>query len=64
MNYYKEKKILEAYGVWAEKKLYGRTYMGVVRTTFIINANGIIERIITKVNTKDHAKQILEEFKI
>ena len=55
-----EKKILEAYGVWAEKKLYGRTYMGVVRTTFIINANGIIERIITKVNTKDHAKQILE----
>ncbi|MCI7388847.1 MAG: peroxiredoxin, partial [Butyricimonas virosa] len=42
------------------KKLYGRTYMGVVRTTFIINANGIIERIITKVNTKDHAKQILE----
>ena len=54
------KKILEAYGVWAEKKLYGRTYMGVVRTTFIINANGIIERIITKVNTKDHAKQILE----
>ena len=59
-----EKKILEAYGVWAEKKLYGRTYMGVVRTTFIINANGIIERIITKVNTKDHAKQILEEFKI
>ena len=47
-----EKKILEAYGVWAEKKLYGRTYMGVVRTTFIINANGIIERIITKVNTR------------
>ena len=59
-----EKKILEAYGVWAEKKLYGRTYMGVVRTTFVINENGIIEKVITKVNTKDHAKQILELLKM
>lgn len=59
-----EKKILEAYGVWAEKKMYGRTYMGVVRTTFVINENGVIEKIITKVNTKDHAKQILELFNI
>ena len=54
-----EKKILEAYGVWAEKKMYGRTYMGVLRTTFIIDENGIIQKIITKVDTKDHAKQIL-----
>ena len=59
-----EKKILEAYGVWAEKKLYGRTYMRVVRTTFVIDENGIIEKVITKVNTKDHAKQILEQLKI
>ena len=59
-----EKKILETYGVWAEKKLYGRTYMGVVRTTFVIDENGIIEKVITKVNTKDHAKQILEQLKI
>ena len=54
-----EQKILEAYGVWAEKKMYGRTYMGVLRTTFIIDENGIIQKIITKVDTKDHAKQIL-----
>ena len=59
-----EKKILEAYGVWAEKKLYGRTYMGVVRTTFVIDENGIIEKVIAKVNTKAHAKQILEQLKM
>ena len=43
-----EKKILETYGVWAEKKLYGRTYMGVVRTTFVIDENGIIEKVEVK----------------
>ena len=59
-----DKKILEAYGVWAEKKMYGRTYMGVLRTTFIIDGNGIIQKIITKVNTKEHAKQIQEQLKI
>lgn len=55
-----DKKILEAYGVWAEKSMYGRKYMGVLRTTFIIDANGIIEKMITKVDTKNHAAQILE----
>jgi peroxiredoxin Q/BCP len=55
-----EKKILEAYGVWAEKKMYGRTYMGVLRTTFIIDEQGIIESIISKVNTKNHTAQILD----
>ncbi len=54
-----EKQILETYGVWAEKSMYGRKYMGVVRTTFIINASGIIERVITKVDTKNSAAQIL-----
>lgn len=54
-----EKKVLNDYGVWAEKKMYGRTYMGVVRTTFIIDENGVIEDIIRKVNTKDHSNQIL-----
>jgi len=54
-----DKKILEAYGVWAEKKMYGKTYMGVLRTTFIIDGNGTIEKVISKVNTKDHAQQIL-----
>lgn len=54
-----EKKILQDYGVWAEKSMYGRKYMGVVRTTYVIDANGIIEKIITKVDTKNHAAQII-----
>ena len=45
--------------VWAEKKLYGRSYMGTLRTTFLIDENGIIERVIDKVDTKNHASQIL-----
>ncbi len=56
-----EKKILEQYGVWGEKSMYGRKYMGVFRTTFIIDENGVIEKIIKKVKTKDHTAQILAE---
>lgn len=48
----------QEFGVWAEKKLYGRTYMGTLRQTFIFNEEGILEKIIEKVNTKDHAAQI------
>ena len=48
------------FGTWAEKKMYGRTYMGTVRTTFVIDENGIIEDIIEKVKTKDHTAQILK----
>jgi peroxiredoxin Q/BCP len=55
-----DKNIAQAYGVWAEKKLYGKTYMGILRTTFKIDENGVIEDIITKVRTKDHGEQILE----
>lgn len=51
--------VQQAYGVWAEKKFMGRTYMGTVRTTFIIDEEGIISDIITKVDTKRHAEQIL-----
>lgn len=58
-----DKQIAESYGVWAEKKMYGRTYMGVLRTTFIIDEQGVIQRIITKVNTKDHARQIMNDGK-
>lgn len=54
-----EKEILEAYGAWGEKKMYGKTYMGVIRTTFIIDEEGKIEEIFTKVDTKDHTNQIL-----
>ena len=49
----------EAFGVWQKKKMAGREYMGTVRTTFIIDENGIIADIITKVQTKDSANQIL-----
>lgn len=51
--------IVEAYGVWVEKSMYGRTYMGTARTTFVIDENGIIEEIIQKVDTKNHTDQIL-----
>ena len=52
--------VAEAYGVWAEKKMYGRSYMGILRTTFIIDAEGRIEEVITKVDTKNHWKQIVD----
>jgi thioredoxin-dependent peroxiredoxin len=52
------KKILNDYGVWGEKKMYGKSYFGVIRTTFIINDTGIIEKIITKVDTAGHTEQI------
>ena len=55
-----EMKILNDYGVWAEKKMFGRTYMGTLRRTFLINENGKIDHIIEKVKSKEHAKQILE----
>ncbi len=55
-----DKKIIEDYGVWAEKKFMGRTYMGILRTTFLINEKGIIDHIIEKVNSKEHAAQIIE----
>ncbi len=53
----------QAFGVWQEKSMYGRKYMGTARTTFIINEEGIIERVIDskEVNTKDHANQILNK---
>lgn len=55
-----DKKILEAYGAWGEKKMYGKTYMGIIRKTFIISEDGTIENIIEKVKTKEHSKQIFE----
>ena len=56
-----DKKLVEQFGVWQEKKNYGKTYMGTVRTTFLIDENGIIRHIIEghKVDTKNHAEQIL-----
>lgn len=54
-----EKETILAYGLWVEKNMYGRKYMGVARTTFIIDEDGIIENVIEKVKTKDHTNQIL-----
>lgn len=51
--------VSEAYGVWGEKKFMGRKYMGVIRTTFVIDENGKIERVIDKVDTENHAEQVL-----
>lgn len=51
--------ILEKYGVWGEKQLYGKKYMGVIRTTFLIDEEGKIERIIEKPKSKEHGAEIL-----
>jgi peroxiredoxin Q/BCP len=55
-------KILNDYGVWGEKKMYGKSYMGVIRTTFIIDEKGVIEKIIEKVDTSDHTEQIFKMY--
>jgi peroxiredoxin Q/BCP len=53
-------KIINDYGVWGEKMLFGREYMGIIRTTYVIDEKGKIEQIIEKVDSKNHAEQILE----
>ncbi|RAJ92096.1 peroxiredoxin Q/BCP [Larkinella arboricola] len=53
-------KIVEAYDVWHEKSMYGRKFMGIVRTTFLIDEQGTISEIITKIDTEKHAEQILK----
>ena len=55
-----EKQILNEYGVWGEKNMYGKISLGVLRTTFVINEEGIIDKIFSKVDTKNHTKQILD----
>ena len=56
-----DKRLVEQFGVWGEKKMYGRTYMGTLRTTFIIGPEGTVEKIFTpkQIKVKEHAKQIL-----
>ena len=54
------KKIMSDYGAWGEKKMYGKTVTGVLRTTFIIDEKGIIEKVIRKVDTEAHTKQIFK----
>lgn len=56
-----DKEVIEAFGVWGPKKFMGKEYEGINRSTFLINEDGTVERAITKVKTKDHAAQILQE---
>lgn len=55
-----DKSVHGLYGTWVEKQMFGRKYMGTARTTFVIDEDGIIEDIITKVKTKEHSTQILK----
>lgn len=54
-----EKTLIEAYGVWVEKSMYGKSYMGISRSSFLIGSNGKIEQVWEKVNTKTHASDVL-----
>lgn len=58
-----KKSVVEKYGVWKEKSMYGRKYMGVERTTFVIGSDGKIKKIFNKVKVPDHDKQVLETLK-
>jgi thioredoxin-dependent peroxiredoxin len=58
-----DKKLAEAYGVWVQKSLYGRSYMGMDRATFLVDAKGIIQRIWRKVKVPGHAEAVLEAAK-
>ncbi|MGV8878441.1 MAG: thioredoxin-dependent thiol peroxidase [Sphingobacteriaceae bacterium] len=58
-----DKKIVEAYGVWVEKNMYGKKYMGTARTTFIINPDGIIKHVLSKIDTKNASQQIRDLIK-
>ena len=55
-----DKETIKTFGVYGEKKMAGRVYMGIIRTTFVIDENGVVERVITKVDTKNAAMQILQ----
>ena len=55
-----DKKSVEAYGVWVEKNMYGKKYMGTARTTFLIDANGVITKVIDKVDTQNSSQQVID----
>tara|TARA_B100000900_G_C20499866_1_gene683265 strand:+ start:318 stop:779 length:462 start_codon:yes stop_codon:yes gene_type:complete len=57
-----DKAVIKAFGVWGPKKFMGKEYNGVLRTTFVIDEDGVIEKVFSKVKTKDHTNQILESY--
>jgi len=58
-----DKKVVQKYGVWQEKKLYGKTFMGIVRSTFIIDKTGTVRKIFVKVKVKNHIEEVLNTLK-
>jgi peroxiredoxin Q/BCP len=58
----KEKDVVTKYGVWQEKSMYGKKYMGTARTTFLIDEKGVIKQVISKPTVKDHTREILKGF--
>ena len=56
-----DKKVVEKYGVWQKKKLYGKNFMGIVRTTFLIDKSGTVRKIFSKVKVKNHVEEVLAE---
>jgi peroxiredoxin Q/BCP len=58
-----ESDVCEKYGVWVEKSMYGKKYMGIERTTFLIDQNGVVRQIWPKVSVTDHVKEVLESLK-
>ena len=59
-----QKKIIEAYGVWGEKNMYGRKYMGLIRTTFLVDEKGVIKHIFKKPRVRQHAEEIVAKAKL
>ena len=57
------KKIVGKYGIWQEKKLYGKTFMGIVRSTFIIDKKGVVQKVFPKVKVKEHVDKVLQALK-
>ena len=58
-----DKKVVQKYGVWQEKKLYGKTFMGIIRSTFIIDKTGTVRKIFVKVKVKNHIEEVLNALK-
>ena len=58
-----DKKVVQKYGVWQEKKLYGKTFMGIIRSTFIIDKTGTVRKIFVKVKVKNHIEEVLNTLK-
>ncbi len=59
-----EKAIIKAYGAWGHKKLYGREYEGLIRSTFVVDEEGKVEEVFSKVKTKEHTEQIVKKLNL